>query len=450
MKKYFLMRGSIAAAWFLAVLFLCQWTATEAREPTNRQSGNSPSQPLVLSNVKIIDGRGGKPRVGQTVVIRDGRIAQIVAARRAPLPKGAKVLDLKGHYVIPGLIDSHVHLGSNRQELEKNLQFLFDGGITAVRDMGGDAGLYARVAPASNAGTSLLPRLHYSATFAGPSFWGDRRWKGSTGDHRPGEAPWALAITDGTDLTAALRQAKALGVTGIKVYSDLPPRLVRRITVEAHRQRLPVWSHPAVFPTRPADVVRAGVDVISHSALFVWEGVETLPSGFHVSPFTDFGPVGPYARIAAASPAILRVLDEMQRRGIILDATVSTTAPSTSPEGSAWAVRLTTAARRRGIAIAAGTDRDDARTADGYPTLFEEMEMLVEKVGLTPLEAITAATWNGARALRMETEFGSVEPGKLADLVILRADPTVDIRNARHIAYVIKEGNLYRPSRATR
>lgn len=450
MKKHFFVRGSIAAARFLTVLLLCQWAAIEARGATNRQSRATPPQPLVLSNVTIIDGRGGKPRAGQTLVIRNGRIAQIVAARRAPLPKGAKVLDLTGHYVIPGLIDSHVHLGANRQELEKNLQFLFDGGITAVRDLGGDAGLYARVGPASNAASSLLPRLHYSATFAGPSFWGDRRWKGSTGDHRPGEAPWALAITDGTDLTAAVRQAKALGVTGIKVYSDLPPRLVRRITVEAHRQRLPVWSHAAVFPTRPADVVRAGVDVISHSALFVWEGVETLPSGFHVSPFTDFGPVGPYARIAAESPAISRVLDEMRRRGIILDATVSTTAPSTSPEGSAWAVRLTAAASRKGIAIAAGTDRDDARTADGYPTLFEEMEMLVEKVGLTPLEAITAATWTGARALRMETEFGSVEPGKLADLVILRADPTIDIRNARQIAYVIKEGNLHRPSRATR
>src|SRR5262249_34493980 len=153
---------------------------------------------LVLSNVTIIDGRGGKPRAGQTVVIRDGRIAQIGATGRAPLPKGAKVLDLTGHYVIPGLINSHVHLPEKRQELEKYLQTLFESGTTAVRDLGGNTGLYAQVAPVSNAGDTLLPRLYYSAHFAGPSFWNDRRWIGLTGNYKPGEAPWTVAVTDST------------------------------------------------------------------------------------------------------------------------------------------------------------------------------------------------------------------------------------------------------------
>src|SRR5262249_31033834 len=154
-----------------------------------------------------------------------------------------------------------------------------------------------------------------------------------------------------------------------------------------------VWSHPAIFPARPADVVRAGVDVISHSALFVWEGVETLPGGYHVEPFTDFGPAAPYASVAVDSPAIVRVLEEVRRRSIMLDATVSTIADSVSVEASTWGARFTAAANKRGIAIVAGTDED------GDQALFEEMEALVEKAGLTPLQAITAATWNGARVL---------------------------------------------------
>jgi imidazolonepropionase-like amidohydrolase len=397
--------------------------------------------PLVLSNVTIIDGRAGTPMPGQTVVIGDGKIVRIEAAGRAPSPKGARILDLSGHYVIPGLIDSHVHLPEKRQELEKYLQTALENGITAVRDMGGNTGLYAQVAPASNAGDSLMSRLYYSATFAGPSFWTDRRWVGLTGNYKPGEAPWTVAVTDGTDLTAAVRQAKALGTTGVKIYSDLSAQLVERVTEEAHRQGLLVWSHPAIFPARPADVVRARVDVISHSALFVWEGVETLPSGYHVEPFTDFGPAAPYARVAVDSPPVVRVLDEMQRRGIVLDATVATIAGEVSAEASAWAAHFTAAAHKKGIAIVAGTDMD------GDQALFQEMEALVEKAGLTPLAAITAATWNGARVLRKETSFGSVEPGKLADLVVLRADPAVDIHNARQIAYVLKAGNLHQPSR---
>ncbi len=420
-----------------------KWPAVAAQAGADRQSGAA-RPALVLPNVTIIHGRGGTPRPGQTVVIRDGKIARIDAAGRAPSPRGAKVLDLSGQYVIPGLIDSHVHLPEKRQELEKYLQTAFENGITAVRDMGGNTGLYAEVAPLSNAGDSLRSRLYYSATFAGPSFWNDRRWVGLTGNYKPGEAPWTIAVTDGTDLTAAVRQAKGLGITGVKIYSDLPPRLVQSVTEEAHHQGLPVWSHPAIFPTRPADVVRAGEDVISHSALFVWEGVETLPSGYHVEPFTDFGPAAPYARVAVESPAIVRVLDEVQRRGIILDATVSTVADSVSEEASAWGAHFTEAANKKGIVIVAGTDED------GDNALFEEMEALVDKAGLTPLQAITAATWNGARVLRKESEFGSVEPGKVADLVVLRADPAVNIHNARQIAYVLKAGNIHQPSRGTK
>lgn len=441
------MRSSRYAA-ILAGLFLSACSGPEP-QPETSQPTDAPSE-LVLSNVTVIDGRGGTPLAGHTLVIRDGRIAKVTAADRARPTDGATVLDLSGHYVIPGLVDSHVHLPADPQELEGFLGFLFDGGITTVRDMGGDAVLFARVAPRSRTGASLLPRLYYSAYWAGNSFWDDRRWEGYTQDREPGEVPWALAITDSTDLASAVRDAKAIGVTGIKIYSDLSPELVGDITAEAHRQGLRVWSHATVFPVRPADVVKAGVDAISHSALFVWEGADVLPTRFHVNPFTDFGPVGPYPSVPPEAPAIVRVLEQMRSRGIILDATLSTIAHSISPQAAEWSIRLTAMAKEMGVVIAVGTDRDDRATPDGYPTLFEEMEMLVERCGFTPLEALTAATWNGALALGTEELFGIVEPGKLADLVVLRSDPTADIRNARQVVYVIKEGNVHRASGGAR
>jgi len=430
----------------LAILALSVLFETEPRcQPVPSQA---PQPPLVLVNVTVIDGRGGQPLAARDVVIRGGRIAEITATANAPLPDGATVLDLPGHYVMPGLVDAHVHLPANREELAKILGFLFDGGVTAVRDMGGDASLYTQFAPETRTPQSLWPRLYYSAYWAGPSFWDDRRWKGMTGDRKPGEVPWAMAITEETNLVDAVRAAKALGVTAIKIYSDLSPPLVRRIAAEAHRAGLLVWSHAAVFPTRPAEVAIAGVDTISHSALFVWEGVQSLPSGYHVEPFTDFGPIGPYDSVSAESPAIGRVLDEMRRRNVVLDATVSTVTQTISPAAAAWSFRLTAEAKRRGVAIAAGTDRDEPSTPDGYPMIFEEIEALVAQAGLSPLEALTAATRNGARTLGMEATTGTVEPGKLADLVVVRADPTVDIRNARRVVYVIKEGHLHRASRA--
>jgi imidazolonepropionase-like amidohydrolase len=275
-------------------------------------------------------------------------------------------MDLTGQYVMPGLVDSPVHLPSDRQELERQLEFLFDGGVTAVRDLGGDAALYAQLAPRSRRASSLLPRLYYSAYWAGPSFWAvDQRWGGATQDKEPGEVPWALAVTDSTDLVAAVSDARSIGASAIKIYSDLSPQLIRSIAAEAHRQGLKVWSRPAVFPVRPAAVVPSGVDVISHSALFVWEGVDTLPSRFHTKPWTAFGPMGPYASVSPESPAIVRLFELMQRRGVMLDATVSTIETSISQAAAEWSFGVTALAKQMGVSIAAGTDRDDSSRVTG-------------------------------------------------------------------------------------
>jgi imidazolonepropionase-like amidohydrolase len=388
---------------------------------------------LVLANVTVIDGRGGAPVAGQTIEIRNGRISKIRAARTgepSSLPAG-------GRFVIPGLIDSHMHLGQDAARLGQILDSLLQGGVTSVREMACCADLYQPLG--SQADSTAIPRVFYSAFWADSSFFVVDPRVSST--PRAGKLPWFLGVARSTNLVAAVRAARASGATGIKIYSNLDERLVAAITAEAHRQGMRVWAHPVIFPTRPSAVIRAGVDVVSHANLLVWEGVDTLPRDYDAGhPFNPFGPPAPYAMVAPDAPAVTRVLEAMKERGVILDATVSTVRGAVSEAAFAWAVRLTARAHALGIPIAAGTDRE--AFVDGHPAVLAELEALVKDVGLTPLEAVTAATRIGARVVGMEGTLGTVEEGKIADLVALASDPSRDIRHLRDVVSVIKGGRL--------
>lgn len=403
------------------------------------------SRSIALSGATVIDAHGGA-RLDQVVLIRNGRIVEVRPRAQGVVPGEFRIVDVSGKYILPGLIDSHAHLGADRGAIEAYLRFLFLGGITAVRDMGSDSFLFSQMTAKTQDPSVALSRVYYSATWAGASFWDDRRWVGSTQGKPPGSLAWARMIDESSDLAAAATAARDIGVTGIKVYSDLSPDIVGRIPAAAHGHGLRVWSHPVVFPTKPSQVVRAGVDVISHASLFVWEGATAVPPTYHHGRFSDFGPPAPFADVPVDSPAIIAVLEEMKRRGTLLDATVSAVPLAVSREAAAWAYELTARARRMGIGIVAGTDRDVLKTDDGYPTLFEELEALVEKCGLSPLDAITAATLNAARALGTEREFGTIETGRFADLIVVDANPLDDIRNLRRVSLVVKNGDVHPPA----
>ena len=259
-------------ATFLMASMLCAYPLTKANEI------------LVLTDVTVIDGNGGRPAPNMTVVISGERIADIFARGKKRLPADATVMNLRGHYLIPGLIDSHYHfmLGLRSNETEDTLhRFALLGGITSVRDMAGDAIALADLARTAANGTFESPRVYFSALMAGPAhLMSDRRVDQISHGRPRGEAPWARAITPDTDIAKAVSDAKATGATGIKIYTDLAPDIVARITAEAHRQGLKVWSHAAIHPGRPSDSVRAGVDVVSHSNLIIAEGMEIVPQQY--------------------------------------------------------------------------------------------------------------------------------------------------------------------------
>ena len=405
-------------------------------------AGQSAGTDLVLRNLTLIDGRGGPPVGPVSIRVHDGRIAKIERGGAMKVPAGATELDLTGRWVIPGLIDAHVHVATDPAGRDANvrraLEHAFRGGVTTVRDMGGDAIALAELARWSDNAEVPVPRVRFSALFAGPSFFGDPRTIASAHGGVPGELPWLRAVRDTTDLRASMLAAKATGATGIKIYADLPPERIAAVTREAHRQHLPVWSHATVYPSRPHDAAEAGVDVLSHAMYLIWETQRPVPATYHE---------GRTALRALEAPALDSValgalFDRMRSKKAMLEPTLYVAEAQPSLQKILPFCRdVTGLASRRGVAIVAGTD-DIVADGDSTANLHRELELLVES-GLTPLAALTAATRNGARALGREDDCGTIENGRVADLVVLDADPTVAIGNTRRIQMVIKSGRVY-------
>lgn len=241
----------------------------------------------------------------------------------------------------------------------------------------------------------------------------------------------------------AVARAKGTGASAIKLYADLPASLVTAITLEAHRQDLLVWSHAAVFPARPSDIVDAGVDVMSHADFIAFESISPFPQSFQVAKQTDLRPW-------QMTPAVDAVLSKMKDRAVVLDATVDVGYRDPLPQWPASvATRIAQEAYRRGIPISAGTD-DDADWNDPNSALVTEIERLVRDVGMTTADALRAATVVSARTVGEQNSAGMLAEGRFANFVALGADPLQDIRNLRSVVFVVKHGvahprSAYRP-----
>ena len=410
-----------------------------------------PSTDLLLANATIVDGRGGAPFAG-SVLVRGGRIARVCPAPRRCAPEGTRTIDLTGRFLIPGLIDSHVHVATDPQGGDRDaparLAAAFRLGVTSVRDMAGDARALAALAARAETADQPVPRLSYAALFGGPAFFEDPRTRTASVGFAAGQAPWQRAVTASTgpaELRDMVAAARASGAGAIKLYADLDGPTAARIVAEAHRQHLRVWSHAATFPARPGELAAAGVDSLSHSLLLGYEVAPAMPESYHRR--------GAPLELSAASvddPRILALLRTMRERGIVLDATLDVARRlEGAPPGAAgfaapaaaaqWAYAVTRRALAAGITVSAGSDS----RLNLPDALHVELEVLVRNGGLTPMQALVAATSGGAAALGRARELGTIERGRIADLVVLRADPTRDIRAVREVELVIKGGAVH-------
>jgi imidazolonepropionase-like amidohydrolase len=421
-------------------LLLC----TPGRTAEAQASADSARQ-VVLAGVTLFDGTGTPARPNQSVLIEGERITAIFPAGSRPLPVGATIYNLTGRYLIPGLIDTHVHVATDpssedsRPRTERRLRAALLGGVTAVRDMAGDVRALASLQRDALLGEITSPDIYYAALFAGPAFFDDPRTHDASRGLIAGQVPWMRAITDTTDLHQAVAEARGSGASAIKLYAALSGELARRITAEAHAQGLLVWAHAALRPARPIDVVEAGVDAVSHASLV---------SLAMDSARRDAALHAPATRPLDLEDAGLDTLfAAMVRRHVIFEPTLLVFADRPTVLRLAGAVARM--AHLRGVTMIAGTDTLGAVGSDSValPNLHRELELLVTLAGLSPAEALESATRDAAVALGAQRIRGTVEVGKLADLVVLRSDPLRDIRHTRAIQLVLKRGRVVRKRR---
>lgn len=403
-----------------------------------------------LKDVSVIDGISDHVKIHYTIIIRNSHIEDIGPVKDISIPDSVTVFHYTGKYVIPGLIDSHVHLATdptkedNRTRAEKDLKEMLLSGITSVRDMAGDARALASLSRDADLDQIISPDIYYAALMAGPSFFKDERTHLATQGGIAGEMPYMKAVTDSTDLRIAVAEARGTGATAIKLYAELSGKLAKKITTEAHLQHMLVWSHANLDQASALDVINAGVNSMSHASMVSGWNSRNVPAACLK---TDLSKI--FWDSLFNSLPVLELIKAMQTNKTLLDATVLTYHEAASDMSLplnrqlAWKAmyemgkRFTILAHEKGIPVSAGTDVDEKKFVQ------REMKLLVKDCSFTPMEAIICATKNSALAIGIDNTTGTIQKGKIADLVLLSDDPSRDIDNLDKVQLVIKNGVLY-------
>ena len=411
------------------------------------------AQPITaFTNVTVIDGTDAAPAPGMTVVVEGRRIAVIAPTAAHTMPADARIIDGTGKFLIPGLIDAHIHLGTmpnrSREITEAILGNAFMGGVTTVRDMGGQMGTVRPLAARAAHDSVPWPRVLYSALMAGPGSWFEGARGAFMAEGRPiGTSPLVRLITDTTDIVAAIREAKAAGAHGIKVYNDVPLPTLSALAAEARRQDLRVWGHMAIAPVRPSEAIEAGIEVLSHADQLI---AEMLPYARRGTPLDSARAARHrmFLMVSDTTPALRGLVSLMREREVFYDPTlfIMTPGPDSTgrvPEQAAalyrFATTMTRSAHRAGVPIITGTDALGGST----PNLHVELQLLTDTIGMSTAEVLRAATSVGARALGISDSLGTVEAGMVADVVLLDQDPLDDIANTQTVTGVMKGGVWY-------
>lgn len=398
------------------------------------EQGEMATKHLVLQNVNLIDGKGGGIREDVMIVITGGVIVAISDVTAPPeLPKKqVTTIDLDGKYVMPGLIDAHVHLATDPDEapyedVTELLRSNLGNGILAVRDMAGDGRALTFYKRQTLTAQIPGPDIMFSAALAGPSFFIDDRAKASSQGVELGTASWLHEVTNDTDLADLMQRIKGIGATGIKLYFDIDQALTAKIAKEAKHAGLAVWSHWSIQPANAMDTVLAGIDVVSHAGMV--EGVvdvpETVKSGNLQAAINANGGDELWAA--------------MIENGTVLDATLAVIA-ELGDEIFDFSVALTKAAHNAGVDIAAGSDISGM---DELAAGQVEFRMLAQHIGMSPAEVLNSAAIINASVLGIQEELGVIQPGKPASFLVYETMPLESVNLWSEPFYVVKRGVVY-------
>ncbi|WP_445365940.1 amidohydrolase family protein [Microbulbifer sp. ANSA001] len=425
----------------LVVLFITTNSYALASEDT--------LEPVLLINANIVDVNSLKIAKDQSILIEGDKIKRIASTKKLSKVKGASVVDLKGKFVIPGLIDAHVHHATDPDDWDKlsitteRLRYLLRGGVTSVRDMGGDARALAYLKRQAEVDSIASPDIYFSVIIGGESFFSDPRTIASAKGREPGHTVWMRAVGEHSDMDSIMLQAKGAGATGIKIYADVEAETVPLLASAAKKHGLKVWSHAYIGPSKPLQTVNAGVETISHASDISAQLVDNFKEWRRKTAELD----GSKWEEILQKDSYLDLFDAMNENGTILDATLTVFEQRNELNEKyrlldQLSTKMTQFAYQNGITIAAGTDAFSDLENDTTPMIHHELKLLVGEIGMKPLEAIQAATLNAAKVIGIEDSVGSVEEGKKANLVVLSESPEKNIENSKSIVHVVKNGRF--------
>jgi imidazolonepropionase-like amidohydrolase len=410
--------------------------------------------PIAFSGVRLFDADALRFLSDQMVVVDKGAIAAVGPRDSVAIPAGAQVIDGRGKTLLPGLWDSHMHVGDDYTGLQE-----LSMGVTSLRDPGNDDVRTLERRARAAAGTLLFPHVHPSSLIDGKGTY---------------TAQVANVATSQAEAVALVEKASANGFGGVKFYGTLDPAWLRASIAKAHERGLHVHGHlPAGM--RPLEAIDAGYDEITH---INWVLMQAMPDSVVAvsNGIMRFEGPGRYGKdVDLGGPAITSVVGAMAKKHVYSDPTmvafeglyvpengdlspsyapfVGTLPPATERGFKAggfavpkdltrahyresWAkmVGLLGRMHRAGVPIVAGTDGAGIE-------LVHELEIYVQ-AGFTPAEALAAATIVPARLVGQDATTGSVRVGKAADLVLVEGDPSVRIGDLRQTRVVVLGGKL--------
>ena len=414
------------------------------------------SMKIAIKNGNLIDGTGAAPQPNSVILIEESKILDMTTGGgtdiEANIPQDAQVIDASGKVIIPGLIDAHLHLMGIRSmqpvqwtldmpalraaRATADVQKLIEAGFTSVRCAGSDVSVY-------------LKKAIEEGTIPGPKIVASHKVISQTGGHGDThELPleWAMGpygknlgrIADGADeCRRAAREHIREGAGVIKICStggvlsekDAPTQAqfvdeeIAAITTEAHRVGIKVMAH-AQSPEGIKNAIRNGVDTIEHGIYLDDESISMM-----LEHNTILVPTFAIVDALVTRGAEAGVPDYGLRKAKI------------SHEDHIKSIKQ---AYQAGVKIALGTDFCGPDIIPHGENAVE-LEILVNRVGMTPMEAIMAATNVGAEALGLEEEIGTIEKGKKADILIIDGDPLEDItilQKKDKILVIMKDGKI--------
>ena len=432
MKKCILVTQSLLIAYVLCSL-------TAAQNPTNKRMNaplrevNDITRPdanhsVAIVGATLVDGRGGPPIQDAAVVIRGENIVAVGKRGSVHILADAEIFDGRGLTLLPGLIDSHFHIDG-----DEGLPALYlTHGVTSLRDPGQWIEAYANVRKQSNP----VPRLF----LCGPHL-----------DSFPPAYPKdSFVVRDEEETRRAVNRFADDGASAIKVYFRLPLGLIRVAVAAAHTRGLPVTSHLEIVDA--ADAIRAGVDGVEHATSF---GTALLPlrdaEKYRQAVLADNnarreGRYMVWNSIDLETPRARALFKLIAESHVVVSPTLAVFERQTGDkETTAVHVHafkqmegFVGHAFRAGARVVVGSHSDVPHAERGW-AYQREMELLVES-GLTPMQVIVAGTMENARFFRISDRLGSIEVGKLADLLLIEGEPYKNISDMRRIRRVMLNG----------